>query len=90
MFHRRAEKAWDFTPEFGLVLAGGENSSTYYMDRVEMSDNFGESFTELPPLPKGLKNGCLVIADQTLFHAGGRDSKDNYTVRSAYKANGMV
>lgn len=59
-----------------MVLAGGENSTSEAMDRVEMSDDFGDSFTELPPLPKGLKNGCLVIAGQTLFHAGGRESKD--------------
>ena len=74
--HCRAERAWDFTPEIGVVLAGGENSTSEAMDRVEMSDDFGDSFTELPPLPKGLKNGCLVIAGQTLFHAGGRESKD--------------
>lgn len=73
----RAERAWDFSPEIGvLVIAGGENSSSY-LDRVEMSDNLGDSFTELAPLPKSLKNGCLVIAGRTIFHAGGRTSKVN-------------
>ena len=73
----RAERAWDFSPEIGvLVIAGGENSSTY-IDSVEMSNDLGDSFTELAPLPKSLKNGCLVIAGQTIFHAGGRTCKLN-------------
>ena len=47
------------------------------MDRVETSYDLGESFTELDPLPKLLKNGCLVIAGQRIFHAGGRTCKVN-------------
>ena len=51
------------------------------MDRVETSYDLGESFTELDPLPKLLKNGCLVIAGQMIFHAGGRTCKANDVLR---------
>ena len=67
-------------------MAGGENSSTY-MDRVETSYDLGESFTELDPLPKLLKNGCLVIAGQMIFHAGGRTCKVNDVLRDSKTSN---
>ena len=72
-FHFRNGRAWDFSPEFGLVIAGGRESvSCPCWDRVEISEDFGDSFTELKELPVELTYACLVIADETIFVAGGQ------------------
>ena len=76
--HRRYGKAWDFVPEFGLVMAGGRKEISKTWKNVEISEDFGASFTELKELPQELAYACLVIADETIFVAGGQRGKINY------------
>ena len=45
-------------------------------DRVEFSEDLGQSFTELKELPEELAYACLVIADDTIFVAGGQRRKN--------------
>ena len=72
----RYGRAWDFDPGFGLVIAGGRGQTgTGFSERVEMSEDFGETFGELPQLPDKRAYACLVIVDDTIFVAGGQFSK---------------
>ena len=77
-FSCRYGRAWDFDPEFGLVIAGGRENFEWenFWDRVEISEDFGDSFSELKALPVQLAYACLVIADETIFVAGGQRSKN--------------
>ena len=74
----RYGKAWDFVPEFGLVMAGGREEQSKTWNQVEISEDFGTTFTELKELQDRLAYACLVIADETIFVAGGQRSKKNY------------
>ena len=76
--HRRYGKAWDFVPDFGLVMAGGREEQSRTWVGVEISEDFGASFTELKELENRLAYACLVIADETIFVAGGQRGKNNY------------
>ena len=70
-------RAWDYNPQVGLVMAGSQNPRTR---NVEMSQDGGKNFTDLPMLPGRNQYGaCLVIIDdETVFYAGGINSKKNY------------
>ena len=58
-----------------MVIAGGRRSGNDFSDRAEISEDFGETFRELPKLPAERAYACLVIADETIFFAGGQYRK---------------
>ena len=80
----RQWRAWDFTQEAGLILAGGIIPWT---DVVERSTDYGKSFQQIQTMPYGgngrtqrtqqrtagrVAGACLVIIDTTtVFVAGG-------------------
>ena len=80
----RQWRAWDFTQEAGLILAGGIIPWT---DVVERSTDYGKSFQQIQTMPYGgngrnqrtqqrtagrVAGACLVIVDATtVFVAGG-------------------
>ena len=70
----RRNRAWDYNPEVGLVIAGSANPKT---DTVEISDNGGLAFRELPGIKYSNKvyGACTVIVDrERIFVAGGLKS----------------
>ena len=80
--HRQG-RAWDFTEEAGLILAGGGNP---YPTIVEQSTDRGKTFQQIQTMPYGgngkqrraghVQGACLVIIDATtVFVAGGQYGK---------------
>ena len=80
-FLLRTYRAWDHDPDVGLILAG----SVYPLSKaVEMSRDYGRTFTALPEMPygpsgigqdAGVFGACLAIVDSnTIFVAGGRNN----------------
>ena len=61
-------------------MAGGREDASTTWDRVEISEDFGASFTDLKELPEKLAYACLVIADETIFVAGGQKGKNKYCI----------
>ena len=67
-----AWRAWDFNPAVGLVIAGGHKNQF----GSEITIDYGVSFQDLPPLPKALYAGCIVIVNSSqTFYMGGIDCK---------------
>ena len=68
--------AYDFHPNVGLMVAGGNQISTT-RDKVERSMDFGGTFQEFGTYPGGRRiMYCLVIIDEnTIFGAGGHCKK---------------
>ena len=72
-------RAWDYTPGAGLVLAG---SAKPWSRHVGRSTDNGLNFRALPELPyggptwqwqNGVDHPCVaIINDTTVFFAGGR------------------
>ena len=79
-------QAWDFNPDVGLVVAGGNSPSS---KSVHISKDFGRSYSFLTNVPYGssyVYGACLLIVNATtLFVAGGRDS--NYEQDYSYFFN---
>ena len=72
----RYNKAWDFHPQVGLIISGGDSHQNGVLNIVERSTDYGVSFQALEPLPVGIYSHCLAIVDETtVFVAGGIDSK---------------
>ncbi len=69
----REDVAHAHSAEWGLVMAGGTDSGedTFYDSVLTTAD--GASFgTDVPDLPVGTDNACLVVVDaERLFFAGG-------------------
>ena len=65
-------------PDFGLVMAGGREDASTTWAQVEISEDFGATFTELKELENRLAYACLVIADETIFVAGGQRGMNNH------------
>ena len=74
-------RAWDYDPDVGLILAGGVRPPS---KAVELSQDYGRTFTALPDMPygpsgigqdAGVYGACLAIVDSnTVFLAGGRNN----------------
>ena len=67
----RRNRAWDYSPEVGLVIAGSLSPKT---DTVEISENGGLTFRELPGVDYASKvyGACTAIVDrERVFVAGG-------------------
>ena len=63
--------AFDYSPEWGLVISGGYDGENY-LTSVEQSFD-GINFTPLPDLPIEQYLHCLAIVDDnTLFVTGGK------------------
>ena len=63
---------WDFHPDVGLIVAGGNNPAS---KEVYISKDYGKTNYLLTNLPYGssyVSGGCLVIVNSTtVFVAGG-------------------
>ena len=85
----RQGRAWDFTEEAGLILAGGGKP---YPTIVEQSTDRGKTFQQIQTMPYGgnkkkektaghVAGACLVIIDaKTVFVAGGKFGKYIFTL----------
>ena len=72
---QREWRAFDYSAEVGLVIAGGYDGASN-MDRVERSVDFGATFeAAAEPLPKAVNGACLVIVDHRIFVIGGYDGE---------------
>ena len=84
----RYNRAWDYTPGAGLILAGSRKP---WSKHVGWSTDNGLNFRALPELPygnpsntpgviAGIDHPCVaIINDTTVFFAGGRGPyPDNY------------
>ena len=70
MMDMRRSMAYDYSPEWGLVISGGYNGANY-LTSVEQSFD-GINFTPLPDLPIEQYVHCLAIVDEsTIFVTGG-------------------
>ena len=67
-------QAWDYSPEVGLVVAGG---SSPWSRTVHISTDHGRTYSLLTNLPYGsyyVQGACILIVNETtLFVAGGKE-----------------
>ena len=73
---RRAYSAYTFMDGFGLVMAGGKQSSSSYLDSVIMTKD-GSTFETLDTLPTASYWGCLTVVDETTLLLSGGDEASN-------------
>ena len=67
----RYELAYDFDPNWGLILSGGYDADDTIQTTV-VSTKDGANFGSISPMPVGVVRHCLVIVDdETFFVAGG-------------------
>ena len=61
-YNFRLFAGWDFSPEVGIVVAGGyTESDPYAKNTAEISTDYGATFHSLPNLPEVLHSNCIVI-----------------------------
>ena len=71
---RRAYSAYAFIDGFGLVMAGGRQDGSSYLDSVILTKD-GSTFETLDSLPTASSSGCLTVVDETtLLLTGGSDA----------------
>ena len=70
-YNFRCNYAWDFHPDVGLVTAGGycggkcsSESDDYFTKEVEISVDFGVTWSNLPDMPDSVTWPCLTIVDE--------------------------
>lgn len=86
--HRRSWVGFDFDPKFGLITAGGrikiqirgQPNVERAVDDVHISKDFGLTFEELPPLPRGADNYAYIlwIDEKTVFYASHGSNRPFY------------
>ena len=66
----RYDRAHDFHPDVGLVVAGGVSGGTT-LNKAVISTDHGKTFRNLARLTRPLKVACLVIINGTTFFIAG-------------------
>ena len=82
--HFSVYRAWAFSPDLGLILAGGFSKEAGLLDAAEVSEDFGVSFSALPALPRAVEGSCLVVVDDRAIIIGGFDGNLSYLTGQKY------
>ena len=82
--HFSVYRAWAFSPDLGLILAGGFSKEAGLLDAAEVSEDFGVSFSALPALPRAVEGSCLVVVDDRAIIIGGFDGNLRYLTGQKY------
>lgn len=66
----------------GLLYSGGENekgiTDKVWLIRIDKKDQL--SFTSLPPLPVAVSNASITLLEQTVYLAGGENTKQSFAL----------
>ena len=60
-FNFRLFAGWDFSPEVGIVVAGGQWAGGLAKNTAEISTDYAATFQSLPNLPERMYGNCVVI-----------------------------